>query len=363
MSLGWVCLSEVSEGRDNNLNLIRICAALAVLVSHAWPLSLGLGTVQPLQAATGFALGSFGLFTFFAISGFLIARSWDRRPSLAAWLAARALRLFPALAVVLVLTAFALGPLVTTLPLDGYLGDPTTWSYVPRNLALAPRQAGLPGVFKSLPYRSETNGSLWTLYYEVICYGGVLVMGALGAFRAWTPLIVVGCLYAALNVAVIVLPAEAFPFNLRPLLSLGLPFACGVGFYVARRWLPLTPLALVVLIAAAVALFGTPLYQPALVLALAYGVFLLAYLPKGFVLNYNRLGDYSYGVYVYGWPVQQTVVQVAGPMGPLENVLLSAPVVVALAWLSWTFVEKPSLDLVRHFRDEPSGARRERLGQ
>lgn len=136
MSLGWVCLSDVSEGRDNNLNLIRICAALAVLVSHAWPLSLGLGTVQPLQAATGFALGSLGLFVFFAISGFLIARSYDRQPTLAFWVASRVLRLFPALAAVLVLTAFALGPLVTKLPLDAYFADPATWSYVPRNIVL-----------------------------------------------------------------------------------------------------------------------------------------------------------------------------------------------------------------------------------
>ncbi len=84
-----VVLKDVCEGRDNNLNLIRMIAAVGVLVSHAWPLSLGPGTPEPLSAAVGQSLGSLSVLVFFVISGFLIPRSFERQPTLANWLRAR----------------------------------------------------------------------------------------------------------------------------------------------------------------------------------------------------------------------------------------------------------------------------------
>jgi peptidoglycan/LPS O-acetylase OafA/YrhL len=361
----WVCsvlkvklLSDVCRGRDNNLNLIRLLAATAVIVSHAWPISLGLGTVQPLADLTGYDLGSFGLFTFFSISGFLIARSFERQPTLRHWLTARVLRLFPALAVVLVLTVLVLGPLLTTLPPEVYFGHPETQSYIPRNLTLAFRQSGLPGVFETQPLAGEVNGPLWTLFYEVLCYGGVMIMGLLGAFRAWRPLIAVALVYVLANAAAVAMPRDDVPVVVRSLLSLGMPFAIGVAFYLGRSYLPLTPLILAGLVAASALVKGTLLYQPVLMLTLCYGVFVLAYLPGGVIRRYNRLGDYSYGLYIYGWPMQQTVVFVFGAMSPLTNVALALPMALALAWLSWTWVEKPALALVPHSDPFPGAKKR-----
>jgi peptidoglycan/LPS O-acetylase OafA/YrhL len=343
-----VYLADVCGGRDNNLNLIRMIAATAVIVSHAWPMTLGPDVLQPLEAWTGgHNLGGFGLYIFFGISGFLIARSFERQPSLRNWLLARFLRLFPALAVVLVLTVLVLGPLVTTLPLEAYFTHPETHTYILRNLTLAFRQSTLPGVFEEVPRAYEVNGPLWTLFYEVLCYAGVMLMGLLGAFRAWRPLVAVAVFYVAANVVGIAF-RDRMPVMVLSLLSLGMPFAIGVAFYVARARLPLNPLILVALVAGTVLVFGTPLYQPALMLSLCYAVFVLAYLPGGFVRRYNRLGDYSYGLYIYGWPVQQTAVLVFGAMTPLTNIALAFPVALALAWASWTLVEKPALALVPH---------------
>ncbi len=341
----WVRLSQVSHGRDNNLNLIRMLAALAVLVSHAWPITMGPDAAQPLRELVGFELGTMAVFAFFAISGFLVTRSFERQPSIRTWVLARMLRIFPALLVVLLLTALVLGPAVTSLTWRDYFSDPSVFSYVLKNLLLVAPQHTLPGVFEATPRGPEINGSLWTLHYEVLCYGMVLAMGVAGAFRSPRALAIVVGVYALANASAVIL-SVALPDGFWFFRQLAAPFACGVAFYFARNGLPLTPLLLLALATATYAAQRTPLYEPLFVLTLAYGVFLLAYLPRGWIRQYNRLGDYSYGIYIYAFPVQQWVAHSLGPMSPVQNALVTVPFVLVLAWLSWNLVEKPALKLV-----------------
>ncbi len=162
-------LGELARGRDNNFNLIRALAATAVLVSHAWPISQGAGTQEPLWAWTGATLGTMAVYVFFAISGFLIATSFDRTQSARAFLVARGLRLFPGLFVSVLLVAFVMGPLVTTLAATDYLTHPETLAFIPRNLTLISPAYTLPGVFEANPYPT-VEGSIWTLVHEVACY-------------------------------------------------------------------------------------------------------------------------------------------------------------------------------------------------
>lgn len=91
-----VFLADVLAGRDNNLNAIRMLAAIAVMVSHAWPIT-GAEAAEPLKSQTGQTLGHYSVAIFFGISGLLIARSFDRRRSLLHFVVARVLRLFPGL--------------------------------------------------------------------------------------------------------------------------------------------------------------------------------------------------------------------------------------------------------------------------
>ena len=339
-------LGDVCGSRDNNFNLIRMIAAMGVLVSHAWPLALGKGAVEPLQAAVGFSLGKLAVFVFFAISGFLIARSFERQPTVGRWLLARGLRLFPGLAVVLILTAAVLGPLLTTLPLGDYARDPATLGYVVRNLGLALPQWDLPGVFAGNPFGAAINGSLWTLFYEVVCYGGVLALGLIGAFRhRWRMVAGLGA-FALAYAASHALPPEALDYRLERLLLLGLPFAIGVAFHVWRARVRLHPAILLGLVALTVLARSTPGYVPLLTLSISYGVFLLAYGLGGAVRRYNAVGDLSYGVYIYAFPMQQLMVHLAGPMDPLTNVALAVPPTLVLAMLSWRLVEKPALGLL-----------------
>ena len=361
---GRVRFGDVCEGRDNNLNLIRMIAASAVLVSHAWPIGRGAGTREPLRDLLGHSLGTVSVFVFFAVSGFLIARSFERQPGVGAWARARALRLFPGLAVALVLTVVLLGPLATVLPLRAYLTDPATLTYLPRNLSLAFLQYDLPGVFGSNPFPAAINGSLWTLFHEVLCYAGILVIGLLGAFRSPGRLALAGLAFVLGWIAVSLAPPELVPHSLGRFFHLAPAFAVGTAFYALRRRLVLHPLGLAALVGAAVLLRDTVLYQPAFLLALAYGVFLLGYGlrtgPARRLQAYNRLGDYSYGTYIYAFPVQQLWAWGLGPMHPLLNVALALPVTLALAVASWHFVEGPALALARGRR--PSGPVASRAG-
>lgn len=348
-------LEGVLAGRDNNLNAIRMIAASMVLVSHAFPIALGPDTLQPLQW-TGGTLGHYSVAVFFGISGLLIARSFDRRRSMPHFLTARVLRLFPALLVVLAVTVIA-GAVFTRLPLGEYLAQPHTWSYVPANLSLAFLQYPLPGVFETNPYGPPINGSLWTLFYEVACYAGVVMLGLLGVLRHR------GFALAALGLVTLV------HFAVPPLLATGLPlpaaitgridafalltfpFMLGTCAYVWREALPLSGwIAALLWVPAALLAPGTAM-ETAITLSLVYTTFWLGFVPKGALLAYNRLGDYSYGVYIYAFPVQQAIAHLVPGVSPLANMALAMPVTLVLAILSWHLVESRALAAVNPLAD------------
>lgn len=346
-----VILGEVAGGRDNNFNLIRMIAASGVLVSHAFPIALGEGTLQPFEATTGYTLGWICVAVFFAISGFLIARSFDRTSRVENWFSARVMRLFPGLIVVTVLTVLVYGPALTTLSMGEYWRSAATWTYVPRNVTLVSLQYPLPGVIADNPHPGAINGSLWTLVHEVACYGGVFLAGMIGGLRSKRFFGVLFLGYIAAYVASgIPGIAEHLPTKIAAFRKLTYPFAIGMALYVWRDHIRLSWLVAICLAgAAALALaFANLAFEPLFVLAIAYATFVLAYRPGGVVRRYNDLGDYSYGMYVYAFPVQQAAVAVAGPMSPTMNMLVAFPVTLILAAISWYLVEKPALDRRGH---------------
>ena len=337
-------IGAVAHGRDNNFNLIRMIAAMAVIVSHGWLLTEGEAGHEPLEQSLGVTLGVVGVYVFFAISGFLIARSFDRRADPVDFLAARFLRLFPALVAVLLLTAFVFGPLVSALPPAAYFSDPAPYAYVVRNVTLLVMQYQLPGVFEGLPYPGVVNGTLWSLFYEAACYGMVFALGLAGGLANRRLFVGFLVLYAVGFCAVEALrPHGLVQHHVGLFQRTSFPFVLGMALYVWRDRAALSWIAAAGLAAAAVAAHGGPAFPYLFMVALCYAVFTLAYLPGGALRRYNDLGDYSYGLYIYGFPVQQLMVQLFPAAGPLENVALSAPIALALAILSWVTIEKPSL--------------------
>ena len=342
LSMGRVTIGDRAIGRENNFNLLRMLAASGVLVSHAYPISLGPEAVQPLQRwLDGHTLGQVSVYLFFAISGFFITQSFVRSASWRRFLAARALRLFPALVVVLGVTVVVAGTFLTTAPPERFWAEAP--GYILSNLSLARLDYDLPGVFEATPYGTAINGSLWTLFYEVVCYMGVFAAGLLGLLSRPRAFSVALVLAIAACLAVPMLPME-LPRKVELLADLALPFAIGSGFFVWGRVLPLSPLLALVLAGLAVAAHGTPFFHAALVLALSYGVFVAGYWPSEFLQRYNRLGDYSYGTYIYAFPIQQLVAS-SGVTDPIVNMALALPATIACAVVSWTLVERPALKL------------------
>lgn len=338
-----VRLGTCAQGRDNNLNLIRMIAASAVLVSHAWPIALGPEAPEPMKGLTGYSLGSLSVFVFFAVSGFLITQSFERTSSRTSFLLARGLRLFPGLAVNLIFVAFVLGPIVTVLPAALYFSMAEPYTFTLRNLALFPLVFDLPGVFEDQPWTSVV-GSIWTLRHEVMCYAAVFLAGLAGAWKGRRPAAIALSIYAILWLT-IRFDFVTLPEIITALHRLSVPFAMGTALYVWRDAIPLSlPIAVCLALLAALAK-GTMLYLPALSLAIAYATFWLAYIPGGWVRSYNRLGDYSYGIYIYAFPLQGAAVWLMGPQTPWENILWSFPPTLVLSVLSWHIIEKPGMAL------------------
>jgi peptidoglycan/LPS O-acetylase OafA/YrhL len=332
-------IEQRAVGRDNNFNLLRMAAATAVLVSHAWPLSLGAQAVEPLYDATGYKLGTTAVTIFFAISGFFITKSFDRRVSISDFAVARIARIYPALFVVLILSVAVLGPVFTDLKLHDYVWDRHTWTYLPKNLLLAKLQWQLPGVFTANPYPGAVNGSLWTLFKEVLCYLLVALAGVTGLS---TPRAFPAILAVAVAATFLVSQSEGGDL-LHAASTLTLPFAIGAGAYIYRRFVPVSAVLVLALAAVAVILRGTIFYPSAHALALSYAALWFGFGRIPFLHIYNRAGDFSYGMYIYAFPVQQILVNIDGNLSPIGLILYSFPITALLAYVSWTLVEAPSL--------------------
>lgn len=350
-----VLLGQVSRGRDNNLNLVRLVAATAVLVSHAWPLTLGSDAIEP--GIAGYSLGRIAVFVFFVISGFLITASFERSDSLFRFVAARALRLMPGLVVSLVFVAFVVGPFVTTLPLKEYLLNPKTWTYVSSGTLLVSPQYNLPGVFADNPVQA-LNGSIWTLFYEAACYGLVFVLGVAGMLGR----VRLGIFAAAyLAFCAVALWSEMdLPYKVGRLLYLSVPFVVGMAAWAWRDRIPLSLAVAAPLAVAAALLQDTPGGYLAFTVALGYATFWIAYVPGGAIRRYNALGDYSYGVYIYAFAIQGLVVHLFGSTSIALHIALAFPATLVLAILSWRLVEAPSLALLKRLPDSfgPAAPRR-----
>jgi peptidoglycan/LPS O-acetylase OafA/YrhL len=326
-------LADGAAQRDNNFNLMRLIAAWLVIYGHSYAVTASAGPDLIQRFVQIRFAGAVAVDIFFLISGFLIAASFERH-RLRDYLAARALRIFPALIVCVSLSVFVMGAVLTTSP--DYWQSSQTWKYLLRNITLDKAQYFLPGVFGDLPNKA-INGSIWSLMVEFRLYLLLAVLGLLGLLRGWryNTLFAIGLVagFAVMDVGamsptrVTTLWAQAF-------------FATGILAWVNRARIPLAWPLLVATIGIAAAMRGTTYYYIAYFVAMSYTTFYLAYVPK---LPQIRHHDISYGLYLYGWPAQQLVLHFVPGSGPLFNTFWATLLAGALAVLSWRFVERPAL--------------------
>ena len=263
-------LGHLAIGRDNNFNLIRIAAALAVLVSHCFILPTGRSNDDPLHALTGITVGDLAVDVFFVISGFLISKSALERNS-CKFLSARALRIYPALLVMLGITTLALWAAFSQMDLWSFLTHRDSVAYFWRNSTLFPGVTFyLPGIFTENPIWRSVNGSLWTLTWEVrfyvIALAVAMLVKAIPAYSRAGKIASVFLLALALDL-------YFSPGGIRaPWVKLGVFFAGGMAMYYLREHISLNRwIALLGVIAMAVAA-SMHVFLPVYMLALPYVV-------------------------------------------------------------------------------------------
>ncbi|MFL5055631.1 MAG: acyltransferase family protein [Microvirga sp.] len=337
----------------NNFTALRLALALAVIVSHAFSITTGSLENEPLMRSTGFTLGEHAVNGFFAVSGFLVTMSFDRR-GWRDYVVARALRIVPALVAATLVTALLLGPALTRLPLAQYLADPALWRFIALTPTTFKSATALPGLFSDnvFPY---PMGTVWTLKYEMLCYIGVFAAGLAGLMRQ--RIVALG-LIAALFLAIIALDLLHPDAGKATQTSLRLPFlfAAGGVLYLWSDRLPVSWIIAVSLLAATWLAAGTPLYKALLFAFESYGVIWLALAPG---LSHPALephADLSYGTYLYGWPVQQTLVQLFPGAAALSLLPPALAISLIVAALSWYLVEKPALSLKARLVRAPAPA-------
>lgn len=332
------------SGRDNNYNLLRFLAACFIAFYHCFFMAMGPEMTDDRFPAL-YQLSQIVLNFFFIASGFLIAQSFQRRKDIISYSVARFLRLIPGVFVLSLIICFVIGPIVTEIPLKDYFSSLATWTYVPVTTALQP-DAILPGVFASNPNPNEIDAALWTLRYEVVCYIGLAILGLWGALKRSPKFTFITALmfisYGLITYATTLRDIAA----INHLMHFGLSFFIGTIFYVYRAQIPLS---FIVSLSLGLIAFGAhwvwgKLAEPIVILASAYIVFWLAYIPAGFIRRYNQLGDYSYGVYIYHYPIQQVLMYAIGGFSPFVLFFASLPFTIVIAVLSWKLVEKPSLE-------------------
>lgn len=330
--------SYLTKKRDNFL-LLRIIAALMVIYGHSFALAQDVGTRDLfLRNGWPFYSGDIAVMMFFVISGFMVSGSYLARANLAVFMTARLLRIVPAFLFVLVVSALVIGPLFTEMGRADYFSSPEVRGYVTTNLAFSSEMAWtLPGVFADHRMPS-VNGSLWTLPAEMRMYLLVAALGVFGLLRNWR-LGTVALL--ALLVAGIMHP-RLLPVHTE-WLRLGAFFCVGILAQLFKNRIEVRHDAMLALAVLTYISYNTGSYQWLLGLSIAYFCFWFAYRTP--YLNLAKLGDPSYGIYLWGWPLQQVMVSVFPGITPMPNFFASALVASIMGILSWHVIEQPALRL------------------
>ncbi len=338
-------LEHYAEGRNNNFNLIRFMAAFAVVISHSSPIVRGGDATELLFLETGYTLGHHAVNVFFVVSGFLIARSFIRSRDVYEYMSARALRLIPGLMIASLITAFILGPLVTSVSLSEYFSDSVTWIYAPLITSMvAENTMTLKGVFDTVPFVDELNTPLWTLRWEGLAYLGVMVLGLLGILLSPARFGMVLAAFVAVFMAV-----TAFT-NLRVEISaidhalrLGFIFLLGGAFYIYRSRIPLGIVPALLAWGLVYLVKDTVFYQITMIVALSYSTFWFAYVPGGIIRQFNKFNDVSYGIYIYGFPIGQVTIMLLPFLNPFTLLLVMTPFLLVAATLSYRLIEAPAM--------------------
>lgn len=345
----------------NNLDFLRFFLASIVIYCHCYILYFGTeDTVEPLWVFSHgqMSIGTLAVNFFFILSGFLIYQSWENSTSPLSYFLKRVLRIYPGFVVASLLCVLVVGPLGTAdfFTPKGYWNEYYHrlhfWPIL-RNLLML-REVEVPWSFNNLPIANVVNGSMWTIRYEFYCYLMVMAFGGLRLFRL--PYFNLAMFGLAMLLYALQEYFQVYYYNWQELGLWGKPdfmprfvmyFFSGILFYQYRARIPrirsLFFLSIFICLLSAWffegLLFTLPVFG-------AYAIFYLAFSLHFRMYKWARFGDFSYGIYLYAWPIQQSLILFFEPYMNVWNLFSLATLLsVFMGFLSWNLVEKPFLGL------------------
>lgn len=349
-----VPLAKMAKGRQNNFDFIRFLLATFVLFYHCYPIRYGLGAPKhgPFETLADLC-GGVAVPFFFVISGFLVTRSWIGDPNLRDYLQKRALRIYPGFLTASLFCALVVGPLgADNVSQYWHQFQPikfARWAFV----LVGPY---IPTIFARLPMATGVNGSFWTLRYEFYCYLFVALIGLLSLFRQRVFLAALFAVLYLLRQTQVLTGHTVFPDrelhlfgNIASWSSLILYFLSGMLFYLYREKVPYARSLFLVCLGVLLLCGWWGYLDVVLPLCGSYVLLYMAFAPRLGLQRFARYGDFSYGLYLYAFPVQQLLILYSGGRLTIFALFCSAfAVSLGLAILSWHFIERPSLRWKRH---------------
>lgn len=337
--------------KSENLHLMRFIAAIMVIISHAYPISTGEDVGEWFKVLTNnqLTMGGFAVSVFFLCGGYLIAMSVEKNKTAKKYFSARVSRLIPSLFFV-VLCTIIIGGFLSSWGALGYFLSADTWKYLLNVVFI--RVHELPGVFVNNPYGLVVNGSLWTLSVEFICYILCFIAYKLSFLRKdrypiTIPIVLIGTGVVWWLGLRIPLMHEL----IRPVLL----FYIGMGYWVYREHISLNVRNFVIAVIACVILFVFGQGQLAMLLCFPYIMMYIWFGMKQCSPKLGKLGNYSYGIYLWGFPVQQTIMHFFNgeKIHPMLNAVIAIPIAVLLGWITYELVENKAKgipDKVKNFK-------------
>lgn len=339
---------DAAGGRPTGFDYMRLVLAISVVATHSVITSYGRAADHALLHSSFEPFMRAILPMFFCLSGFLVTGSLLRCKTLVSFLGLRVIRIYPALGVEVLISALILGPLFTALTLPEYFSDPVFWRYLLN--VTGHIHYVLPGVFADNPLPDTVNAQLWTVPWELMCYVMMAILALFGVkgHRIVAPLAVLGL--SALHLFGRMQDNGWTYVQHQGGLAgeiLVIAFVVGVVFYLYRESIRATmPLFFGATALSIFFLWSTPFGEYLGIYTLGYVV---AYLGTA---NPRKIGilqgaDYSYGIFLYGFSVQQAFVALFPTAEWYTNILVCVPLSALVAGLSWHYVEKPALALKR----------------
>lgn len=331
-------LDDIFVGKDNNLTFIRTLAAVAVIYGHSFAVTKDSGSDIVTKVTNGYAFsGGVAVDLFFLISGFLVTFS-ILKSGVLKYFISRFLRIFPALWIMLFITVFIMGSFVTNMSFFEYIKSSETWKYFSNIFFLYDGAFFLPGVF-SENHDQAVNGSIWSIFIEVRLYIILSVVYMIGILNRKTVFNIL--FFIAIIAGWLEFEFPYFSSN-HTNLHVSFLFFVGVFLYLNREDIPISPVVFLLALFIAGITLGTDKFGIGYTLLLSTFFVTVSFFSQ--FSFFDKYGDPSYGIYLYGWPVENFMVYMYPELNVYENAAISIIVATIIGYISWHVIEKRFLN-------------------